>query len=94
MVNQASTRVKQLGWRLALVLGLVASLLVVVLALHRPTAGPRHPGMAPIVRWDQMRSLDLGATGLKEALQIRAGVHLGNAYNLSVPDQTFMSDGW
>ena len=94
MVKQASARVKRLGWRLALVLTLVASLLVVALALHRPAAGPRHQGMAPIVRRGQMRSLDLGAAELKEALRIRAGVHLENAYNLSVPDQTFMADGW
>jgi hypothetical protein len=87
-------RRRSLGWRLALLLAVVASVVVVVLALHRPAAEPNHRGMSAIVRRDQIQPLDPAAATFKGALRIGAGVHLENAYNLSIPDQTFMADGW
>jgi hypothetical protein len=49
-----------------------------------------------IGRRDIVLPLDLQAAAEKrpESLTIQVGIHLENAYNLSIPDQTFMADGW
>jgi hypothetical protein len=43
---------------------------------------------------DLYRRLEPIPADLVAAPRIRLGVHLENAYNLSIPNQTFMADGW
>jgi hypothetical protein len=57
--------------------------------LQPPAMQPR-----PVVRRDLYSRLEPIPSALAAAPQIRLGVHLENAYNLSIPDQTFMADGW
>jgi hypothetical protein len=58
--------------------------------LHQPpTMQPK-----PVRRRDLYRRLEPIPPALAAAPRIRLGVHLENAYNLSIPDQTFMADGW
>jgi len=54
------------------------------------------PAMKPagIGRRDLYRRLEPVPAALAAAKRIQLGVHLENAYNLSIPDQTFMADGW
>lgn len=48
----------------------------------------------PVQRRDLYRRLEPLTPELAAAPRIRLGVHLENAYNLSIPDQTYMADGW
>ncbi|MFO0119865.1 MAG: hypothetical protein ACK512_07175, partial [Cyanobium sp.] len=48
----------------------------------------------PVRRRDLYRRLEPIPPELAAAPRIRLGVHLENAYNLSIPDQTYMADGW
>ena len=57
--------------------------------LQPPTMQPK-----PVGRRDLYRRLEPMTPALAAAPRIRLGVHLENAYNLSIPDQTFMADGW
>jgi hypothetical protein len=54
------------------------------------------PAMAPRPerRRDLYSRLEPIPAALATAPRIRLGVHLENAYNLSIPDQTFMAEGW
>jgi len=56
----------------------------------------RPPSMQPqpVGRRDLYRRLEPVPPALAAAPRIRMGVHLENAYNLSIPDQTYMADGW
>ena len=57
--------------------------------LHPPTMQPK-----PVSRRDLYRRLEPETPAMAAAPRIRLGVHLENAYNLSIPDQTYMADGW
>ena len=57
--------------------------------LHPPTMQPK-----PVTRRDLYRRLEPETPAMAAAPRIRLGVHLENAYNLSIPDQTYMADGW
>jgi len=54
------------------------------------------PGLTPlpVLRRDRYRPLEEGPAALAAAPRVSLGVHLENAYNLSIADQTFMADGW
>lgn len=95
---------------LAVALSLLVALSVALPLLHRgsATAGDARadrraangdlplPAMKParIDRRDAYRRLEPLTPALAAAPRIQLGVHLENAYNLSIPDQTFMADGW
>jgi len=57
--------------------------------LHPPIMQPK-----PVSRRDLYRRLEPVTPAMAAAPRIRLGVHLENAYNLSIPDQTYMADGW
>jgi hypothetical protein len=57
--------------------------------LHPPTMQPK-----PVSRRDLYRRLEPVTPAMAAEPRIRLGVHLENAYNLSIPDQTYMADGW
>ena len=66
-------------------------------AQRRAFAGSNQPPLMqplPSRRRDAYQRLEPLPAALRQAPAIRIGVHLENAYNLSVPDQTFMADGW
>ena len=48
----------------------------------------------PLNQRDGYQRLDPLPPALAGAPRIQLGVHLENAYNLSIADQTFMADGW
>lgn len=83
--------------RLALLLSLMLAVLL-LLALLRPLTQPGGPGEGPqpIRRRDRALPLEqvMSAAEQQKALAITVGIHLENAYNLSIQDQTFMADGW
>ncbi len=83
--------------RFALLLSLMLALLA-LLAWLRPLAQPGGPGekVEPIRRRDQVLPLEqvVSEAERQKALAITVGIHMENAYNLSIPDQTFMADGW
>jgi hypothetical protein len=54
-----------------------------------PTMQPQ-----PLRGRDLYRRLEPIPPALAAAPRIRLGVHLENAYNLSIPDQTYMAEGW
>ena len=58
-------------------------------ALQPPAMQPQ-----PVRRRDLYKHLEPVPPALAAAPRIRLGVHLENAYNLSIPDQTYMADGW
>jgi len=93
----------------ASLLALLLSLGLAVLLLHhgaagagdgratlKPGEGRQPPAMQPqpVLRRDLYRRLEPIPPELAAAPRIRLGVHLENAYNLSIPDQTYMADGW
>jgi hypothetical protein len=89
----APSRRRRLGLLLALTLvGLL------LLALLRPPLQPGGTGERPqpIQRRDKVMPIEqmLSTAEQNKALAITVGMHLENAYNLSIPDQTFMADGW
>jgi hypothetical protein len=65
-------------------------------ATLKPGEGHQPPAMQPqpVRRRDLYRRLEPIPPELAAAPRIRLGVHLENAYNLSIPDQTYMADGW
>jgi hypothetical protein len=82
-------------------LGLLLAVTLVgllLLALLRPPLQPGGTGERPqpIRRRDAVLPIEqvLSAAEQKKALAVTVGMHLENAYNLSIPDQTFMADGW
>ena len=63
----------------------------------KPAAGQLQPPAMqpqPVRRRDLYRRLEPIPPELAAAPRIRLGVHLENAHNLSIPDQTYMADGW
>lgn len=91
-------------WLVALLAGVLAACLVLPLLLHRP--GPHKAARLqalsepppvqprPVGRRDTYSTLEPIPAALSKAPRITLGAHLENAYNLSVPEQTFMADGW
>lgn len=91
-------------WLVALLAGVLAACLVLPLLLHRP--GPHKTARLqalsepppvqprPVGRRDTYTSLEPIPAALSKAPRITLGVHMENAYNLSVPEQTYMADGW
>jgi len=65
-------------------------------ATLKPGEGHQPPAMQPqpVRRRDLYRRLEPIPPELAAAPRIRLGVHLENAHNLSIPDQTYMADGW
>jgi hypothetical protein len=95
MAGRRSLLTLPLPWVLvALVLALQLPLLAAIGAVAGTEQSQPPPMEArPLLVRDQY--LTLGeAPALARAPRIRLGVHLENAYNLSIPDQSFMADGW
>ncbi|MFM7267455.1 MAG: hypothetical protein ACKOZT_02550 [Cyanobium sp.] len=86
------------------VAALLLALCLAVPLLLRPHAvrGPRplssatlsHSEPRPVGERDRYSSLASAPAVVRAAPRITLGAHLENAYNLSVPEQTFMADGW
>lgn len=96
-------RLRSRSWVGAVLASLLALVLLIPL-LQRQAPQRRAGGQAgnapPVVRPQPVRQRDsylplepLPAK-LRQAPGIRLGVHLENAYNLAIPEQTFMADGW
>jgi len=91
-------------WLRPLVALLLTLCLAIPLLLLRPHAlrGPRplnsttpgHSEPRPVGERDHYSTLASAPAAVRAAPRITLGMHLENAYNLSVPDQTFMADGW
>ena len=80
--------------RLGVLLALLGAAVLMLISLQRPSALHQHPDMVPISQRDQVVAVNPDAPGLAAAPRLRVGVQMENAYNLSIPDQTFMADGW
>jgi len=91
-------------WLRPLVALLLTLCLAIPLLLLRPQAvrgpGPLssatlgHSEPRPLGERDRYSTLASAPAAVRAAPRITLGAHLKNAYNLSVPDQTFMADGW
>ncbi len=91
-------------WKRALVVLLLTLCLAIPLLLSRPHAvrGPGRTGSItlshseprPVGERDRYSTLASAPAAVRAAPRITLGAHLENAYNLSVPEQTFMADGW
>jgi hypothetical protein len=108
--SSGSTPTPGRGRWLRSLLGLLLTLGLAIPLLHHGPAGAgdgrsslkpgdgllQPPAMQPqpVRRRDLYRRLEPVPPALAAAPRIRLGVHLENAYNLSIPDQTFMADGW
>jgi hypothetical protein len=108
--SSGSTPTPGRGRWLRSLLGLLLTLGLAIALLHHGPAGAgdgrsslkpgdgllQPPAMQPqpVRRRDLYRRLEPVPPALAAAPRIRLGVHLENAYNLSIPDQTFMADGW
>jgi len=99
------TLLRRLAWLLALAMALVLALALP----HTSAPGARaarateaHAALGqppplvprPLSRRDRYLPLNPVPANLAAAPRIQLGVHLENAYNLSIADQTFMADGW
>jgi hypothetical protein len=98
---------RRLAWLLPLAMALVLALALPHLHPRGPGSAPARADAAgaalgqppplvprPLSRRDRYLPLTPLPPTLAAAPRIQLGVHLENAYNLSIADQTFMADGW